>query len=163
MCVLPLYFQIINFQLYFFAKYHLNTLLFVYNFLGTRESKKQVFSQTGPKKILIGSAHERAWHQGVASRISVARIVADDDQNVTVETSDSRALCSVNGHQIKVDNEPQQLCDGDRLGLGDCTHVKQVVRFVIDATRRSAQREAFEVTLMHALRLVSDANKVQPS
>ena len=89
--------------------------MFVYNFPGfTEKAKKQVFSQTGPKKILIGSAHERAWHQGVASRISVARIVADDDQNVTVETSDSRALCSVNGHQIKVDNEPQQLCDGDR-------------------------------------------------
>ena len=85
--------------------------------------KKQVFSQTGPKKILIGSVHERASHQGVASRISVARIVADDDQNVTVETSDSRALCYVNGHQIKVDNEPQQLCDGDWLVLGNCTHV----------------------------------------
>ena len=28
---------------------------------------------------------------------------------------------------------------------------------------RSAQREAFDKTLMHALRLVSDANKVQPS
>ena len=38
-----------------------------------------------------------------------------------------------------------------------------MVRFVIETMRRSAQREAFDETLMHALRLVSDANKVQPS
>ena len=53
------YFQIINFQLYFFAKYHLNTLLFVYNFPGSpvlpgAAQKKQVFCETGPKEILIG-------------------------------------------------------------------------------------------------------------
>ena len=87
------YFQIINFQLYFFAKYHLNTLLFVYNFLGTRETKKTSFFSNRPQE-------DFDWlHQGVASRISVARIVADDDQNVTVETSDSRA-CATCTHVI---------------------------------------------------------------
>ena len=43
------------------------------------------------------------------------------DSPAAPEASDSRALCYVNGHQIKADNEPQQLCDRDRLVLGNCT------------------------------------------
>ena len=122
------YFLFIYFQLYFFEKYHLNTLLFVYNFPGFPEkAKKQVFSSNRPLHFdwleVIHAPDQPLRLEGVGITQKCCRIVADDGQNVTVETSNSRALCYVNGHQIKADNEPQQLCDGDGLVLGNCTHV----------------------------------------